>query len=59
MAFILIPKNGEDVMINGWNWRPSLELLRKNNMIDDDLSERMGHILPKDNRRRWYCRPNC
>ena len=42
MAFILIPKNGEDLTINAWNWRPTLELLHKNNLIDDDLYERMG-----------------
>lgn len=42
MAFILIPKNGEEVKINAWNWRPTLELLRKANLIDDDLYERMG-----------------
>jgi len=42
MAFILIPKNGTDVMVNAWNWRPTLELLRDANLIDDDLYERMG-----------------
>ena len=44
MAFILIPRNGEDVKINAWNWRPTLELLRKANLIDDDLYERMGRM---------------
>src|SRR5215469_3891252 len=42
MSFILIPKNGEDIKINAWNWRPTLELLRSANVIDDDLFERMG-----------------
>jgi hypothetical protein len=42
MAFILIPKNGEEVTINAWNWRPTLELLRNVGLIDDDLYERMG-----------------
>jgi hypothetical protein len=42
MAFILIPKNGIDVMVNAWNWRPTLALLRDANLIDDDLYERMG-----------------
>ena len=44
MALILIPRNGEDVKINAWNWRPTLELLRKANLIDDDLYERMGRM---------------
>ena len=42
MAFILIPKHGEEIMINTWNWRPTLQLLRDANVIDDDLYERMG-----------------
>jgi len=42
MAFILIPQNGEQIMINAWNWRPTLELLRHAKLIDDDLYERMG-----------------
>jgi hypothetical protein len=42
MAFILIPKSGEEVKINAWNWRPTLELLRNASVIEDDLYERMG-----------------
>lgn len=42
MSFILIPRNGEDVKINAWNWRPTLELLRNAQLISDELSERMG-----------------
>lgn len=42
MAFILIPKNGEEIVINAWNWRPTLEFLRDAEIIDDDLFERMG-----------------
>ena len=42
MSFILVPKNGEEIKINAWNWRPSLELLRDAGIIDDDLFERMG-----------------
>jgi hypothetical protein len=42
MAFILTAKNGEEVRINAWNWRPTLELLREAGLIDDDLYERMG-----------------
>lgn len=42
MAFILVPENGEKIMINAWNWRPTLELLRRAELIDDELYERMG-----------------
>ena len=42
MSFILIPKNGEDIQINAWNWRPTLALLRDAEIINDDLFERMG-----------------
>lgn len=44
MAFILISKNGEEIKINAWNWRPTLELLRDAGLIDDDLCERMGTV---------------
>jgi len=42
MSFILVPKNGEDIQINAWNWRPTLELLRDAEIIDDELFEGMG-----------------
>jgi hypothetical protein len=42
MAFILIPNDGERIMVNAWNWRPTLSLLRDANLIDDDLYERVG-----------------
>lgn len=42
MSFILVPKNGEEIKINAWNWRPTLELLRDAEIIHDDLFERMG-----------------
>lgn len=42
MAFILIPKSGEQVVINAWNWRPTLEFLRDASLINTDLYERMG-----------------
>jgi hypothetical protein len=42
MAFILIPNCGEEVKINAWNWRPTLELLHNAKVVDDDLYERMG-----------------
>ena len=42
MSFILVPKCGEDLKINAWNWRPTLILLQEEKLIDDDLYERMG-----------------
>jgi len=29
MGFILEPKSGEDLMINGWNWRPTMAIIER------------------------------
>ena len=42
MTFILVPNHGEDVQINAWNWRPTLELLRNADLINSKQYERMG-----------------
>src|SRR5262245_38844621 len=42
MSFILIPQNGEDLQLNGWTWRPILELLLSENLISDENYDRMG-----------------
>lgn len=42
MSFILVPKRGDDVQVNGWNWRPTLELLLREGLISEELHERMG-----------------
>lgn len=42
MSFTLVPKNGEDVQINGWQWRPTLELLRANNLLSQAQYEQMA-----------------
>ena len=42
MSFILIPNNGEDVQVNAWNWRPTLEFLRAENLIAADEAELLG-----------------
>jgi hypothetical protein len=42
MSFILIPKHGEDLKINAWNWQPTLLLLRYANLIDENSYELMG-----------------
>jgi len=42
MSFILVPQNGEDLQVNGWTWRRTLELLLAKNLICDENYERMG-----------------
>jgi hypothetical protein len=42
MTFILVPKRGDDIQVNAWNWRPTLELLHGEGLIDEELYERMG-----------------
>ena len=42
MTFILVPLQGEDLQVNAWNWRPTLELLLAANVITEDDHERMG-----------------
>jgi hypothetical protein len=42
MTFILVPSQGEDLQVNGWNWRPTLELLLAAKVITEDDHERMG-----------------
>lgn len=42
MTFILVPNEGQDLQINSWNWRPTLELLFAEGVITEDDHERMG-----------------
>ena len=42
MSFILMPKLGEDLQVNGWNWRPTLELLLAAGVITEQDHEVMG-----------------
>ena len=42
MTFILVPSQGEDLQVNAWNWRPTLELLFAANVISEEDHERMG-----------------
>ena len=42
MSFILVPKNGADVQVNGWNWRPTLLLISRAGLVSDEEYERMG-----------------
>lgn len=36
MSFILMPQRGERIQINAWNWRPTLELLRFENLVENE-----------------------
>ena len=42
MTFILVPNQGDDLQINAWNWRPTLELLYFSGAISEDDHQRMG-----------------
>jgi hypothetical protein len=42
MTFILVPKQGEDVQVNAWNWRPTLELLFAENLLAEEDYKRMA-----------------
>ena len=42
MTFILVPSEGDDLQVNAWNWRPTLELLFAANVITEEDHERMG-----------------
>jgi hypothetical protein len=42
MSFILVPQDGEDVQVNAWNWRPTLEILYREKLIGLEQYERMG-----------------
>lgn len=42
MSFILIPNQGDDIQVNAWNWRPTLEFLRAQNIITTDHAELLG-----------------
>jgi hypothetical protein len=43
MTFILVPLHADpndDLQINGWNWRPTLELLYRACLLDDEGVQR-------------------
>jgi hypothetical protein len=43
MTFILVPSRadpGGELQVNAWNWRPTLGLLRRAGLLDDDAAER-------------------
>jgi hypothetical protein len=42
MSFILVPSEGEDIQINAWNWRPTLELLFAAGVITVEDHARLG-----------------
>jgi hypothetical protein len=42
MSFILVPSEGEDLQVNAWNWRPTLELLFAAGVITEEDHELLG-----------------
>lgn len=42
MTFILTPEKGEDLQINAWNWRPTIQLIYNSGIIDKETFERMS-----------------
>jgi hypothetical protein len=57
VTFILTPKYGEDLQINAWNWRPTVEFLRTEGVIDGATADRMtihtcGETLDEETARR-------
>lgn len=35
MSLLLVPKHGETLQVNRWNWRRTFELLRAENVIGE------------------------
>lgn len=42
MSFILVPSEGEDLQVNAWNWRPTLELLFAAGVITEEEHGLLG-----------------
>jgi hypothetical protein len=42
MSFILAARRGGELQVNAWNWRPTLELLLNENLIDRKRYELLG-----------------
>lgn len=42
MSFILVPVKGEDLQVNAWNWRPTLELLFAAGVITEEEHKLLG-----------------
>ena len=42
MSFILRSKQGRELQINAWNWRPTLDLLASERLLDPDGHARLG-----------------
>lgn len=42
MSFILVSSEGEDLQVNAWNWRPTLELLLTAGAITENDYELLG-----------------
>jgi hypothetical protein len=54
VTFELEPTTGESISINGWNWRPTLELLHRTGILSDEALELMsfngggGEVTPDE-----------
>lgn len=42
MSFILVPEIGEELQVNAWNWRPTLELLLAEGVISEEDYDLLG-----------------
>jgi len=42
MSFILVPEKGEELQVNAWNWRPTLELLLAVAVISEEDYDVLG-----------------
>jgi hypothetical protein len=42
MSFILVPLEGEDLQVNAWNWRPTLNFLFVAGVINENDYELLG-----------------
>ena len=42
MTFELEPATGDGISINGWNWRPTLELLHRTGILPEETLELMS-----------------
>jgi hypothetical protein len=42
VTFELEPATGDDISINGWNWRPTLELLHRTGILSEETLDLMS-----------------
>ena len=42
VVLVDLEQEDKDLCVNWWNWRPTIELIRSFNLVDDEMLERMG-----------------